>query len=169
MKYLEACLANSIDKELLGCLFKNAKGSVLKFEIISEGTFNQVSIPMREIFKRCIELNATSIIICHNHPLFDSEPSIPDLTSTKELKTVGEMLGIYLVDDIIIGQPGKHYSMMEDGLLPWKLKKDDSSSEKEISNDRAIEKLKSIISNADFMTKKELLNKLTRLLYQSSE
>ena len=64
---------------------------------------NQIAIHPREIFKNAVRLNASFIIISHNHPTGDASPSNADIMTTKTLENAGEMLNILILDHIIIG------------------------------------------------------------------
>ena len=70
----------------------------------------------REVFMRALLIGASSIVLCHNHPSGDPEPSRQDMEMTKRFKESGELLGLPVMDHIIIGG-SDYYSFMENGLL----------------------------------------------------
>ncbi|MCZ6495194.1 MAG: hypothetical protein O6924_03345, partial [Alphaproteobacteria bacterium] len=70
----------------------------------------------REIIKRALELDASAVIVVHNHPSGDPTPSREDIDMTKEIREAGERLGIVLHDHLIIGKKG-HASFKSLGLL----------------------------------------------------
>jgi DNA repair protein RadC len=70
----------------------------------------------REIFKEAIIHNSASVVLAHNHPSGDPEPSDEDLTITKRLVKSGKILGIEVIDHIIIGKTG-FSSFKEKGLI----------------------------------------------------
>ena len=76
--------------------------SVISREIISIGTLNSCIIHPREIFRTAIRRNANSIIICHNHPGGNTDPSTEDLKITTQIKKAGEILNIPLLDHVIV-------------------------------------------------------------------
>jgi DNA repair protein RadC len=71
--------------------------------MISQGNLNSSIIHPREVFKNAILSNANSIILVHNHPSGDINPSKEDIEVTKRLREVGNLLGIKVLDHVIIG------------------------------------------------------------------
>jgi len=78
--------------------------------LVSRGTLNASLIHPREIFKEAIRRSANSVILVHNHPSGDCNPSAEDLKVTEKLVSVGELLGIKVLDHVIVG----------DGWWSWK-------------------------------------------------
>lgn len=78
--------------------------------IVFQGTLNQSLVHPREIFARAIEDRAASIIVAHNHPSGNAEPSEEDIAITGKLKEAGELLGIPLIEHIVITKD-KHWSI----------------------------------------------------------
>lgn len=76
--------------------------SIISREIISIGTLNSCIIHPREIFRTAIRRNANSIIIAHNHPGGNTDPSTEDIKITQQLKKAGEILDIPLLDHVIV-------------------------------------------------------------------
>lgn len=83
---------------------------------ISKGTVNQTIAMPREVFKKAIEMNASSIILAHNHPSGDTTPSHEDQILTKRMVEAGDILGINVLDHFVIGH-NKYYSFKENGDL----------------------------------------------------
>ena len=83
---------------------------------ISKGTVNSSCVPVREIFVKAMELNAVSLVLLHNHPSGDPEPSKDDVTSTECVSKAGKTVGIYLIDHLIIGD-GRYVSLRDRGLI----------------------------------------------------
>lgn len=81
----------------------NTKNKVTGVHTLHIGTVNSSIVHPRDVFQRAILNNATSIIICHNHPSGDMTPSQEDIDVTKRIESSGELLGIELLDHIIIG------------------------------------------------------------------
>lgn len=90
------------DKESLICFYLNARGELLKKELIAVGSLNRVNLLPREIFSLIKELPVSSIILVHNHPSGNLEPSNDDILFTKRVKVAGDILGIKLLDHLII-------------------------------------------------------------------
>ncbi len=90
-------------KEYLVCLYLNAKNILIKKEIISIGTLDKSLIHPREIFNPAIQLNSACVIIAHNHPTGNPQPSIEDEEVMGRVIQAGELVGIPILDFIIIG------------------------------------------------------------------
>ncbi|GAB6189185.1 DNA repair protein RadC [Marinitoga arctica] len=97
------------DKEIVKCISLNSKLNPISIDTISIGTANQSILHPRDVFKTAIKNNAISILIVHNHPSGDSEPSMIDFDITKKIEESGKLLGIKLSDHIIIGK-SEYYS-----------------------------------------------------------
>lgn len=91
------------EQEKLMVLMLNSKGNLLGEEVISIGTVSATLITPREIFLCSFQYHAVSIILLHNHPSGNPDPSDADIELTWRVKECGEMLGIELLDHIIIG------------------------------------------------------------------
>ena len=78
------------------------------------GTLNYIVVHPREVFKFAYLFSASSIIIVHNHPTGNVIPSKQDLDLTKNIISVGNILGIKVVDHVIIGK-NNYYSFLENG------------------------------------------------------
>jgi DNA repair protein RadC len=83
------------------CLSSGNK--ILKIEKISEGSLNASVIHPREVFKVAIENNSANIILLHNHPSGNTEPSNEDIAITKKLVEAGKLMEIQVFDHLIIG------------------------------------------------------------------
>lgn len=84
----------------------NARHEVMAKEIVSLGSLNASIIHPREVFKPAILASAASIVLVHNHPSGDPEPSEEDLSITKRLVEAGDLLGIGVLDHVIIAYRG---------------------------------------------------------------
>ena len=91
------------EQENLLLILLNSKGKLLGEEVISKGTVNATLISPREIFLCALSYHAVSIILLHNHPSGNPQPSQEDILLTRRVKESGELLGIELLDHIIIG------------------------------------------------------------------
>jgi DNA repair protein RadC len=106
------------DREGFAVLMLNARHRVTGANLVSVGSLNASVVHPREVFKAAILANAASIIVGHNHPSGDPDPSREDLEITARLVRAGELLGIAVLDHVILG--GAPYSMRahkEGGLL----------------------------------------------------
>jgi len=101
-------------KEQFMILLLDTKNRIIKDETISIGTLNASVIHPREIFKSAIKESANAIILVHNHPSGESEPSQEDTEITEKLFDAGELLNIKVLDHVIIGRD--YYSFQENKL-----------------------------------------------------
>ena len=103
-------------KEHFKLVLLNARNKIIGISTISVGTLNSNLVHPREVFKEAIAHSAASVILVHNHPSGDPEPSEDDLTITKRFVEAGKILGIEVTDHIIITKNG-FFSFKEKGLL----------------------------------------------------
>ena len=87
-------------------LFLNTKNVLIADELQQKGTVNHTPVYPREVIKRALDLNASAIILVHNHPSGDPEPSRDDIDITKEIREAGAKLGISLHDHVIVARGG---------------------------------------------------------------
>lgn len=90
----------------------NAAHRVIKVSLVSVGILNRTLVHPREVFKPAIVDEAAAVILCHNHPSGDLDPSSEDKSVTERLVEAGELLGISVLDHIIISKNG-YYSFTE--------------------------------------------------------
>ena len=103
-------------KEHFKLILLDTRNKIIGISTISIGTLNASLVHPREIFKEAIIHNSASVVLAHNHPSGDPEPSDEDLTITKRLVKSGKILGIEVIDHIIIGKTG-FSSFKERGLI----------------------------------------------------
>lgn len=92
----------NLKKEHFVALYLNARNELIHREQISVGTVNASLVHPRDVFAPAIEHNATAIIVAHNHPSGNPEPSAADSEITKNLREAGELLGITIVRSLIL-------------------------------------------------------------------
>ena len=90
------------DKEMCVVAFLDTKHRLLGTEVISIGTIDHTFMTPREIFRAALLENASAVVLAHNHPSGDTEPSRDDEKVTKRIVRAGEMLGIEVLDHLII-------------------------------------------------------------------
>jgi DNA repair protein RadC len=113
--YLTAAIARE-PIEQFRVLFLDAKNRLIADEAQARGTVNHTPVYPREVVKRALALQATALILVHNHPSGDPTPSRADIEMTQEVKAAATVLGIALHDHLIIGR-GRHLSFRREGLL----------------------------------------------------
>ncbi|MBP0465458.1 DNA repair protein RadC [Roseomonas sp. PWR1] len=115
LAYLSAAIARE-KVEQFRVLFLDTRNRLIADEPQARGTVNHTPVYPREVVRRALELQATALILVHNHPSGDPTPSRADLEMTQEVKGAAAMLGIALHDHLIIGN-GRHLSFRREGLL----------------------------------------------------
>ena len=105
-----------LQREEFACLFLDTRHRVLTLETLFQGTIDSAAIYPREVVKRALELNAAAVIISHNHPSGDPQPSESDIRITHEIRDALKLLDIRLLDHIVIGK-GEVVSLAEHGLI----------------------------------------------------
>ena len=112
----KVCRIQCNAEEVFILITLNTKNIVTGYFEVHRGTINTSLVHPREVFKRALLNNANSIMVAHNHPSGDPNPSKEDLQITERLKEAGNLLGINLLDHIIVGED-KYISLKEKGLL----------------------------------------------------
>jgi len=115
LEYCQTAMAHR-KIEQFRVLFMDRKNNLIKDEVLSEGTVDQTPVFPREIVKRALDLEASALILIHNHPSGDPSPSAADVEMTKEVISAAQALSITVHDHLIIGQ-NCHVSLRETGLL----------------------------------------------------
>ena len=107
--------AGQTDRENVVVIMLNSKNEIAGTNIVSQGCLNRTVLSMREIFKPAIIANAAAIVMGHNHPSGDCDPSKEDRIITQKTREAGRLLGIPLLDHIIVGRNGRYFSFKENG------------------------------------------------------
>lgn len=115
LAYLTAALSRE-KVEQFRVLFLDTRNRLIADEAQARGTVNHTPVYPREVVRRALELQATALILVHNHPSGDPTPSRADLEMTQEVKAAASVLGIVLHDHLVVGN-GRHLSFRREGLL----------------------------------------------------
>jgi len=94
------------DQEQFRILFLDKKNQLIADEVQTVGTVDHTPVYPREIMRRALELNATAIVLVHNHPSGDPTPSTADIHLTHQIIAVGKPLNVLVHDHLIIGRQG---------------------------------------------------------------
>ena len=116
MGYLNAVMARQ-PIEQFRVLFLDTRNRLIADEPQARGTVNHSSLYPREIVKRALDLQASAIILVHNHPSGDPSPSQVDIIATREVNAAATALSVILHDHVIVGN-GIWLSFRREGLLP---------------------------------------------------
>ena len=114
-KFLRKLIGDK-DREYFAVLCLDTGLKINGYEIVSIGTLNSALVHPREVFKTAIKTNASEIILGHNHPSGDTNPSKEDIEITKRLKEAGNILGIPIIDHVIVGDG---YFSFKDKEMIW--------------------------------------------------
>lgn len=101
-----------LSNEALMAIYVNVKNQVIDYEMLNEGTVDNVVIYPRRIIEGALRHHASGLIIVHNHPSGNPEPSEEDRVLTSSLSEISKTLDIRLLDHIIVGRDG-HFSFRE--------------------------------------------------------
>jgi len=104
------------DVEQFRILFLDKKNKLIADEAQQKGTVDHTPVYPREVVKRALELNASALIMVHNHPSGDPTPSRADIEMTAKVKDALDVVGLILHDHIVIGR-GQHISFKQQRLL----------------------------------------------------
>jgi DNA repair protein RadC len=115
MDYLAADMG-FLPIERVRVLYLNAKNMLIRDHLLSEGSVDEAAVYVREVIRAAVDCHATAMILVHNHPSGDPQPSRQDIQLTREIIDAARPLRIQVHDHVIVGA-GKHYSMREKGLI----------------------------------------------------
>ncbi|UCD58993.1 MAG: DNA repair protein RadC [Candidatus Hydrogenedentota bacterium] len=105
----------SLDREHFKILLLNTKNHVIRIHTVSVGSLNASVVHPRECFRPAIATQAAAMILVHNHPSGDVEPSGEDVSLTRRLMDAGDLIGIKVLDHVIIAG-NKHLSLADRGV-----------------------------------------------------
>lgn len=89
----------------------------IKCHMVSLGTANKSMVHPRDVFREAITDNAVAVIVAHNHPSGNTEPSKQDIETTETLEKAGQLIGIQVLDHIIFAPNGDTYGFADHGLM----------------------------------------------------
>jgi DNA repair protein RadC len=117
-KLVDYCRVNlaHLPRERLHLLFLDRRNAVIAGETQGIGTVDHAPIYPREVARRALELNATAVIMVHNHPSGDPSPSAADIEATRKVAEALKSIGVTLHDHLIVGRTG-HASLRSAGLM----------------------------------------------------
>ncbi len=104
------------DREYFVCFVMDGRSKMLAVNTVSIGTLSASLVHPREVFKPAILASAAAIIVAHNHPSGEVDPSAEDKDATRRLVRAGRILGIPVLDHIVIGEK-KFFSFRHEGLI----------------------------------------------------
>jgi DNA repair protein RadC len=102
--------------ERVRALYLNAKNVLVRDLVLSEGSVDEAAVYVREVIRGAVDSHATAMILVHNHPSGDPQPSQADIRLTREIIEAARPLGIQVHDHVIVGAT-KSYSLKQMGLI----------------------------------------------------
>ena len=113
--YLQLRLAGE-GCEHFAALYLNPQNRLIAFEVLARGTLTQTSVYPREVVRAALAHQAAAVVLCHNHPSGDVQPSRADEALTQTLKAALALVDVRVLDHVIVA-PGAAVSMAERGLI----------------------------------------------------
>lgn len=110
-------LIGSADREHVAALLLDRLHRPIAVTIVGIGALNTARIRPREVFRAALIAGAEEIVLAHNHPSGNPDPSPADVLATKSLLHVGEQIGIAIIDHLIVAPTGRFSSLRDRGLL----------------------------------------------------
>ena len=110
-------LLDGYDREVFLAVALSTASRVIGAHVCHVGTVDASIASPREVFRFALLCNARSVVVAHNHPSGNVEPSREDVAVSKQLKAAGDALAIPLVDSLVIGFDGRYTSLAERGLF----------------------------------------------------
>jgi DNA repair protein RadC len=105
------------DRELFVIALLTIRYRILGLHTVSVGCLSSSLVHPREVFKPAILASSSAVLLAHNHPSGDPEPSAEDLALTRRLAAAGTILGIEVLDHVVLGEQGRFVSFRARGLL----------------------------------------------------
>ena len=115
LDYLAIDMAH-LNHERVRTLYLNARNELILDHLVSEGSIDEAAIHPREIIRKAFDVGATALILVHNHPSGNPEPSRADIQITAQIAEAGRLLGVTVHDHVIVGR-GAHVSLRAKGLI----------------------------------------------------
>lgn len=110
-------MIGSIPHEEMWLLSLDGRNYARTLRRVAQGGLHSAAVSPRDILRAALADAASAMVLVHNHPSGDPEPSSHDVVVTRQLQQAGEMVGIPLVDHVILCPSGKHTSMLDLGIL----------------------------------------------------
>ncbi len=115
MDYLAIDMAH-LTVERVRVLYLDTKNRLIDDHHVGDGSIDEASIHPREVIRKAMDVGASALILVHNHPSGNPEPSRADIQVTKQIAEAGRLLGVIVHDHVIVGREG-HVSLRAKGLI----------------------------------------------------
>jgi DNA repair protein RadC len=104
------------EREVFACLFLDTRHHLIGFEMLFFGSVDRASVHPREVLKQALACNAAAVVLAHNHPSGNAEPSPSDVRLTEELRALLMQVDVRVLDHVVVGH-GSAVSLAERGLI----------------------------------------------------
>jgi DNA repair protein RadC len=108
-------LVADLDREGFWVLLLDGKNKIIGVNLVAVGSLTACLVHSREVFKPAIVGSAAAVVLVHNHPSQQPDPSAEDVALTERLRSAGAILGIGVVDHVIVTGDGRYHSLANDG------------------------------------------------------
>ena len=115
LDYLTVDMAH-LTVERVRVLYLDTRNRLVLDHLVGDGSIDEAAIHPREVIRRALDIGAAALILVHNHPSGNPEPSSADIQITKRIAEAGRLLGIVVHDHVIVGRQG-HVSLRAKGLI----------------------------------------------------
>jgi DNA repair protein RadC len=115
--YVHLMLAEDDDREHFLVVYLDQRHGVIAAEILFHGTIDGASVHPRIVLQRALALNAAAVVLAHNHPSRNPEPSTADGQITKRIQDALAMADVRVLDHLVVGEGTGVYSFAENGRL----------------------------------------------------
>ncbi len=103
-------------REVFACLYLDTRHRVIAFRELFQGTIDSATVHPREVARSCLELNASAVILAHNHPSGVAEPSAADNAITRRVVEALRLIDVRVLDHLVVGEE-EVVSMAARGLM----------------------------------------------------
>ena len=114
--YLSADMAH-LTVERVRVLYLDSRNRLVQDHHVGDGSIDEAAIHPREVIRRGLDLGAAALILVHNHPSGDPQPSRADIAITNQIAEAGRHVGVTVHDHVIVGGGGRHVSLRAKGLI----------------------------------------------------
>jgi DNA repair protein RadC len=102
--------------EQFGVVLLDTRHRVIRTSVLSVGTLDSTAVEPRDVFRQALGASAAAVVLFHNHPSGDPEPSRDDIALTLRLVAAGELMGVAVIDHLVLGD-GRYASLKESGCF----------------------------------------------------
>jgi DNA repair protein RadC len=115
VRYLWTTLFHDFDREAMAAVYLDVRNRLIGVHLAYVGTLNRAAVEPRGLLVAGLLCNAAGLLVGHNHPTGDPDPSAEDVLFTRRLAKAGEVVGVRLVDHLIVAGPSSWVSLRDRG------------------------------------------------------